>query len=452
MTQPENTANTANAENTANAAATTNAAKSPKVQPKKLMLIRFGKMGTLGWFEHNETQVPHTKPHAIIKTSRGLELGHIVGQGNYRSGLFRATPEQVTDYFGPTETGLPVITETGSFVRFATHEDLREQQHLEVSAIAEAKTCEKLTREMNLPMKIVDGEHLFGGERIVIYFTSEGRVDFRELVKRLAKEYQTRIELRQIGSRDEARLIGDYETCGQECCCKRYLKVLAPVNMRMAKLQKATLDPSKISGHCGRLKCCLRYEDETYQELREKLPRKNVIVSTSQGLGRVADVQILTQLVVVQFENGDRQAWPLGEVQVLDNAAATAAFAAAAEAREKNASQRPQSQPVRREMERPRPAAEPEAENAGRQDAPQRENPVRKEEPAELDSQPTESSDVQNGQNAQQSSEQGQRQNRDNSDRGGQRKKKFRSRFNNKNGRSDSNGGQKPNPPQTPGA
>ena len=160
-----------------------NAAK-PKGQAKKLLLIRFGKMGTLGWFEHNESQIPLTKTHAIIKTSRGLELGQIVGQGSYRSGHFRASPEQVADYFGPTETGQPVITEMGQFVRFANHEDLHEQQHLDNSATEEAKTCEKFAREMELPMKIVDAEHLFGGERIIIYFTSDGRVDFLLYIRR----------------------------------------------------------------------------------------------------------------------------------------------------------------------------------------------------------------------------------------------------------------------------
>lgn len=311
MTQIDN--NTANNNN--------NTAKPKTSPPKKLLLVRFGKMGTLGWFEHNESHVLRTKPYVIINTSRGVELGQLVGACNYKGGQFRVTPEQTEAYFGPTETGQPVVSETGTFVRFATPEDLREQQHLEMSAVEEAKSCERLVREMNLPMKIVEAEHLFGGERIVIYFTSEGRVDFRELVKRMAKEYQTRIELRQIGSRDEAKLVGDYETCGQECCCKRYLKILAPVNMRMAKLQKATLDPSKISGHCGRLKCCLRYEDATYLQLRENLPRRNEIINTPQGQGKVFDVQILTQLVVVQFENGERQAWPVEELRAYNGQA-----------------------------------------------------------------------------------------------------------------------------------
>ncbi len=295
------------------------AAAKPKGPAKKLILVRFGKMGSLGWFEHNEAHVPKVHSHAVIKTSRGLELGEVVGSHSYKGGQFRFTPEQTEGYFGPTEAGVPVVAETGSFVRFANAEDLSEQKHLEVSAAEEAKCCQRLANEMGLAMKIVDAEHLFGGERVVVYFISEGRIDFRELVKRMAKEYQTRIELRQIGSRDEARIVSDFETCGQECCCKRYLKVLAPVNMRMAKLQKATLDPSKISGHCGRLKCCLRYEDATYQELRGTLPRKGLFVETSQGVGRVFDVQILTQLVVVQFDNGDRQAWPVSEIHILEN-------------------------------------------------------------------------------------------------------------------------------------
>ena len=146
---------------------------------------------------------------------------------------------------------------------------------------------------------------------------AEGRIDFRELVRRLAQEYQTRIEMRQIGSRDEAKLLGDIETCGQACCCLRFLQLLKPVNMRMAKMQKATLDPSKISGYCGRLKCCLRYEDELYVDLKKRLPRKNAWVQTSRGEGKVIDGQILTQLVVVEFEGGEKEAFPLEEVTIL---------------------------------------------------------------------------------------------------------------------------------------
>jgi cell fate regulator YaaT (PSP1 superfamily) len=395
----------------------------PKTPPKKLLLVRFGKMGTLGWFEHNEAHVPKTKPHVIVNTSRGVELGQLVGAVNYKSGQFRITPEQTEAYFGPTETGQPVVTETGTFVRFATPEDIREQQHLELSAVEEAKACERLTHEMNLPMKIVEAEHLFGGERIVIYFTSEGRVDFRELVKRMAKEYQTRIELRQIGSRDEAKLVGDYETCGQECCCKRYLKILAPVNMRMAKLQKATLDPSKISGHCGRLKCCLRYEDATYLELRENLPRRNDTINTPQGQGRVYDVQILTQLVVVQYENGERQAWPVEELRVFNGGA-------------------PAEAPCGKVCDK-------KCGQAGEYDFSEMESAVEAEAPAETEEKPSLEKELPNEpaeKPSQQPPQQGQGQNRQDGNRDRNRNKKFKKRNNqNRGGNNPNNPNQNPN-------
>ena len=135
---------------------------------------------------------------------------------------------------------------------------------------------------------------------------ADGRVDFRDLVRELAHQYQTRIEMRQVGARDEARLIADFETCGRECCCKNFLKVLAPVNMRMAKVQKATLDPSKISGRCGRLKCCLRYEDVVYQELARRLPPTNTVVMTADGEGVVIESQIITQLVKVRLTKTEK--------------------------------------------------------------------------------------------------------------------------------------------------
>ena len=290
--------------------------KQPK--HKKLMLVRYGKMGYLGWFEHKETYIPKTKNRVVIKTDRGLELGELVGQFNYRSGQFKSTPDQVQEYFGKAQKDYP-LTDGGTFVRFATDEDLMEEKHLDASAKEEMRCCQRFVNEMELPMKIVDAEHVFGGERIVIYFTSSGRVDFRELVKRLAREYQTRIELRQIGARDEARIVSDYESCGLPCCCRQFLKILEPVNMRMAKLQKATLDPSKISGHCGRLKCCLRYEDATYKELKKRMPKKNTMVRTSQGTGKVVDMQILTQLVVVQDEAGEKKAFNLDEIEIISD-------------------------------------------------------------------------------------------------------------------------------------
>jgi len=290
--------------------------KQAKRGKKKLMLVRYGRMGLLGWFEHQENDIPKLHTRVVIKTDRGLELGAVVGPFCYRSGQFRFTVEQVEEYMhksGDEQTP----GQKGRFVRYATAEDINEERHLEKSAKEELGYCKRFVEELELPMEIVASEHLFGGERVIFYFVAEGRIDFRELVKRLAKEFQTRIEMRQIGSRDEAKLAVDYEACGLECCCKRFLNTLKPVNMRMAKLQKATLDPSKISGHCGRLKCCLRYEDETYRELKALLPKKNTRVKTVYGEGTVLDTHILTQLVVVQRDDGPQMAFPLEEIEVL---------------------------------------------------------------------------------------------------------------------------------------
>ena len=147
---------------------------------------------------------------------------------------------------------------------------------------------------------------------------SEGRVDFRDLVKQIAREYHTRIEMHQVGARDEARLVADYEICGRECCCKNFLKKLRQVNMKMAKLQKATLDPSKVSGRCGRLRCCLRYEHEGYEELNKKLPRVGARVRTDRGIGTVKDRQILTQLLMIDYDDDSSAMETVGIEAILE--------------------------------------------------------------------------------------------------------------------------------------
>jgi len=284
---------------------------------KKYMLVSYGRMSTLGFFEHRETKISKIKPRVVIKTDRGLELGYLVGQLTaYKGGQLRLSEEQILEYFENSDIEFSP-GKAGKFIRYATTADVSEERHLQKIAKEEMECCRHFVKEMDLPMKIVDVEHVFGGERIIFYFMSDGRVDFRELVKRVAQEYQTRIEMRQIGSRDEAKLFGDVESCGQQCCCQRFLKLLKPVNMRMAKMQKATLDPAKISGYCGRLKCCLRYEDETYTELNKRLPKKNAKVKTKHGQGKVVDTQILTQLVVVEYESGEKVAVPVDEIEII---------------------------------------------------------------------------------------------------------------------------------------
>jgi hypothetical protein len=177
-------------------------------------------------------------------------------------------------------------------------------------------------------MKLVAVEHLFGGDRIIFYFLAETRVDFRALVRDLAQEYRTRIEMRQIGVRDEARLLGDYERCGRPLCCRAWIKELQPVSMKMAKLQKATLDPTKISGRCGRLMCCLRFEDTTYRDLVKNLPRRNTYVRLPQGVARVVDGDVVTQIVAVQMEDGKRANVPVESIVERDVAPPPAAEAA----------------------------------------------------------------------------------------------------------------------------
>jgi len=291
--------------------------KAKQAKSKKLMLVRYGRMNALGFFEHNETKIPKVNTRVVVKTDKGLELGILVGQlTGYRSGQFKLNEEQIKEYFNDSDIDFS-CSQAGKFVRFATDDDISEERHLCKIAKEEIECCKRFVKELDLPMKIVDAEHILGGERIIFYFMSDGRVDFRDLVKKVAQEYQTRIEMRQIGSRDEAKLLGDIESCGQECCCKRFLKLLKPVNMRMAKMQKATLDPSKISGYCGRLKCCLRYEDKTYTELKKQLPKKNTRVKNKHGEGKVIDTQILTQLVVVEHDDGKKIAVPVEELEII---------------------------------------------------------------------------------------------------------------------------------------
>ncbi len=292
-------------------------AKNKPQKHKKYLLVRRGQMNTLGLFEHDESSVPKMPTRVVVKTDKGLELGHLVGQLTaYKGGQFRLNPDQMKKYYDESEIDL-AFEQAGRFVRYATPADINEERHLREIVKEEIECCRSFVAEIDLPMKIIDAEHILGGERIVYYFRADGRVDFRELVKKLAHEYQTRIEMRQIGSRDEAKILGDVESCGQQCCCQRFLKALKPVNMRMAKMQKATLDPSKISGYCGRLKCCLRYEDQTYTELKKKLPRRNAVVKTPRGEGRVIDAQILTQLVIVEYEAGNREAVGVEDIEVI---------------------------------------------------------------------------------------------------------------------------------------
>jgi cell fate regulator YaaT (PSP1 superfamily) len=258
-------------------------------------IVRHGSMRFLGEFDA-EAIACQRGDEVVIRTDRGLELGQVV---------CAASPRAVELIAEPTH---------GRIIRVANERDLAERKRLAGLEGGELATCGRFVEQRKLQMELVDVEHLFGGERIIFYFLAEKRVDFRELVKDLAREYQTRIEMRQIGVRDEAKLLADYGDCGKPVCCNTHMTVMPPVSMRMAKLQKSTLDPSKISGRCGRLKCCLRFEQDVYEEFQHALPPIGSRVLTGKGQGRVLAQEVLARKLLVEFEDGRKLPVALDEV------------------------------------------------------------------------------------------------------------------------------------------
>ena len=259
-------------------------------------VVRCGVMRSLGVFTTSQGEVLRRATRVVARTDRGLEVGEV---------LCEATDEAVGQLQDPRR---------GQILRRMSAEDENELVRMKSQERDEFAKCQKHIEQMNLPMQLVDVEHVFGGERIVVYYLAENRVDFRELVKVLASEFQTRIEMRQIGVRDEAKLLADYGDCGKPVCCNTHLSEMPPVSMKMAKLQKATLDPTKISGRCGRLKCCLRYEYDTYEQLQKELPAVGSQILTGKGRGRVLAHEILASQLLVEMEDHRRVLVPASEV------------------------------------------------------------------------------------------------------------------------------------------
>ena len=252
-------------------------------------IIRYGLMRNIADFSVNSPQQFARNTTVIVRSNRGVEWGQV---------LCPAT-EQTRSYLGKNEV-------TGKILRKASDDDREKLDQIHQTEQQEFDGCREMIAEHKLLMQLVDAEHLFGGERLIFYYLAEKRVDFRELVKSLAKRFRTRIEMRQIGVRDEAKLLADYGDCGKPTCCNTHLSEMPPVSMKMAKIQKATLDPTKISGRCGRLKCCLRYEYETYEEYRRDLPQVGATVVTKQGQGKVLGQEILARKVLVRYEDERR--------------------------------------------------------------------------------------------------------------------------------------------------
>ncbi len=269
----------------------------------KTLVVRFGVMKLVGEFPNDSGAKPGCGSKLVVRTHRGTEIGEMLTSTCPNSGCSKSVSrQQMLEYVENSGGRDYPFFQEGRVQRVATPEDLKRQEELEQSRHGIRLESRRVSEEMGIPIKIVDAETILGNERLFIYYYSEERVDLRDLGPRLARLFHNRVELRQVGARDEARITADYERCGQYCCCKNFLKVLKPISMKSAKIQKATLDPLKISGRCGRLMCCLRYEDETYETLRKRLPKKKQRVGTPEGDGFVVDTQILTQLVLVQLD------------------------------------------------------------------------------------------------------------------------------------------------------
>ena len=252
----------------------------------KIVGVRFRNTGKSYYFDPKDMEL-WVNDKVIVETARGVEMGTVTIP------VIEVADEKVKQ---------PIK----EVMRKATEDDLKRMADNEKSEKDAYRICQERIREHKLDMKLVQAEYTFDRNKLLFYFTSDGRVDFRELVKDLASVFHTRIELRQIGVRDETKILGGIGICGRELCCKTYLADFAPVSIKMAKEQSLSLNPTKISGVCGRLMCCLKNEQETYEYLNKQVPRRGDIVETAGGdTGEVIDVNVLRQMVRVLFEEDD---------------------------------------------------------------------------------------------------------------------------------------------------
>ncbi len=274
-------------------------------------IVRYGAMRIVGIFTAPAKSEYKHNDYVIARTERGMETAQVL---SLMRPEYQKTMEELAKL---NKLGTPPH---GKIVRPINEEDLKELDRIHDLEIQEFEKTQVFIRQKQLDMHLVDIEHIFGGERIVVYYLADGRIDFRELVKILAAEFQTRIEMRQIGVRDEAKLLADFGDCGKEVCCNSFLTIMPSVSMKMAKMQKATLDPSKISGRCGRLKCCLCYEFETYEEMQGKMPSLGTFVSTPDGDGKVVGHEFLAEKVQVEMSDFQIVSYPITDIKVIHEA------------------------------------------------------------------------------------------------------------------------------------
>ena len=256
--------------------------------------VRFRRAGRVYYFDPAGIELD-VNDYVIVSTSRGTEMGRVVIAPR------QVLASEVTEPLKPVE-------------RKAGPEDIERAEELDAKAEETLIECGKLVGELQLPMKLISAEYNVDGSRLTVMFSAEERVDFRELVRRLTKRFKVRVELRQVGSRDEAKLIGGFGRCGRPLCCMTFLSEFTPVSIRMAKEQELPLNPMKISGACGRLMCCLGYESEQYHAMKEKMPKVGKRVSTPSGEAIVAGTNPLKETVLVELESGATVEVPLSDV------------------------------------------------------------------------------------------------------------------------------------------
>lgn len=254
----------------------------------KVIGVRFRTAGKIYFFDPGKLRI-RKGDHVIVETARGIEYGTVVGN-----------PREVAED--------KVVQPLKPVLRIATDRDNEQEAANKLKEKDAFKICLEKIQKHGLEMKLIDAEYTFDNNKVLFYFTADGRIDFRELVKDLASVFKTRIELRQIGVRDETKILGGIGICGRELCCHSHLSEFVPVSIKMAKEQNLSLNPTKISGVCGRLMCCLKHEEDTYEELNRKLPNVGDHVTTSDGLkGEVASVNVLRQLVKVIVDINDEK-------------------------------------------------------------------------------------------------------------------------------------------------
>lgn len=252
----------------------------------KVIGVRFRTAGKIYFFDPLQFDIKRGD-HVIVETARGIEFGTVM------AGVSEVTDDKVVQPLKPV-------------LRIATERDIEQEAGNKIKEKEAYRVCLEKIRKHGLDMKLIDAEYTFDNNKVLFYFTADGRIDFRELVKDLAGVFKTRIELRQIGVRDETKIVGGIGICGRPLCCHSYLADFIPVSIKMAKEQNLSLNPTKISGVCGRLMCCLKNEEDTYEELNRRLPGIGDFVTTDDGYkGEVSSVNVLRQLVKVVIEEGD---------------------------------------------------------------------------------------------------------------------------------------------------